>query len=315
MINLGKKIASQLNLNETNTLQTIKLLFEEECTIPFITRYRKERTGGMDEVQVRDIRDNYKYLLELEGLKTRYLTVVQELCKTQPALQAQYPAIEKKFLACATKQELEDLYLPYKPKRRTRAQIAKEKGLEPVLEKLLAERRTVHDLDAWIAPFATETMPKEEVLQGIQDILAERLSENADYRLAARTVSFETAVLRAEAAPSTLTLLEAGNSVPEEMRQTIAKYANYFEYGESIQQTQAHRVMAVRRGEAEKILRTSIECDREQVLHKLQQKVRQEWPEASETVNGWLQDTLKRKSAFSSKIARKRRRLLYLLKI
>ncbi len=292
MINLGKKIASQLNLNEANTLQTIKLLFTEECTIPFITRYRKEMTGGMDEVQIRDIRDNYKYLLELEGLKTRYLKVVEELCKTNESLQAQYPTIEKKFLACTTKQELEDLYLPYKPKRRTRAQIAKEKGLEPVLVQLLAECGTIHDLDAWIAPFATETMPKEEVLQGIQDILAETLSEKADYRLAARTISFDTAVLHAEAASTTVALLEAGNSVPEDTRKNIAKYANYFEYAESIQQTQAHRVMAVRRGEAEKILRTSIECDRDQVLHQLQQKVRQEWPQASETINTWLQETL-----------------------
>src|SRR3989338_631888 len=226
MSNLAKKIASQLNLNETNTLQAIKLLFEEECTIPFITRYRKERTGGLDEVQIRDIRDNYKYLLELEGVKTRYLNVVQELCKTQEALRAQYPAIEKKFLACTTKQELEDLYLPYKPKRRTRAQIAKEKGLEPILEKLLEARSTVHDLDAWVAPFVTEALPKEDILQGIQDILAERLSENADYRLTARTVSFETAVLRAEAAPSTVALQEQGTSVPEDTRQTIAKYAN-----------------------------------------------------------------------------------------
>ncbi len=292
MSNLGKKIASQLNLNETNTLQAIKLLFEEECTIPFITRYRKERTGGMDEVQIRDIRDNYKYLLELEGLKTRYLKVVEDLAKTQESVRAQYPAIEKKFLACTTKQELEDLYLPYKPKRRTRAQIAKEKGLEPILEKLLAERASVHDLDAWVQAFVTEALPKEEILQGIQDILAERISENAEYRLAARTVSFDTAVLQAEAAPTTLALLEQGNAVPEDTRQTIAKYANYFEYAESIQQTQAHRVMAVRRGEAEKILRTSIECDRDQVLHKLQQKVRQEWPGASDTIAAWLQDTL-----------------------
>jgi len=292
MTALGQKVASQLALNPTNTLQTLKLLFDEDCTIPFITRYRKEMTGGMDEVQVRDIRDTYKYLMELDGLKTRYLKVIQELCSTNETLKAQYPTLEKKFHACTTKQELEDLYLPYKPKRRTRAQIAKEKGLEPALVQLLAERGTIHDLDLWAQAFVTGEVPKEEVLQGVQDILAEQISENAAYRLIARTITFATSLFQAEATPTTLAALEEGATTPEETRKAIGKFTNYFAYGESIHSAQGHRIMAVRRGEAEKILRTHVECDKDQILHELQKKLHQEYSGATDTVNAWLESTL-----------------------
>jgi uncharacterized protein len=142
MLDLVKKVASELNVQDFHAANVIKLMFEEDCTIPFVARYRKEMTGSMDEVKLREVRDRFTYLQDLEATKDRYLKVVEEHCNQKPELKAKFPGLKAKFLACETKQELEDLYLPFKPKRRTRAQIAKEKGLEPLLDKILAERAT-----------------------------------------------------------------------------------------------------------------------------------------------------------------------------
>src|SRR5688572_28668480 len=122
-----RKIASELRLEEYQVNNAVDLLFSQECTIPFVARYRKEKTGTLDEVALRDIRVRYLYLTELESNKIKYLKVVEEHCKTRPELN--FKELQKKFLNATTKQELEDLYLPFKPKRRTRAQIAREKGL------------------------------------------------------------------------------------------------------------------------------------------------------------------------------------------
>ncbi|MFN7640166.1 MAG: Tex-like N-terminal domain-containing protein, partial [bacterium] len=135
MVNLIPKIAVELSLKEFQVHNSVKLMFDEECTIPFVARYRKEMTGSLDEVALRDIRDRFNYLTELETNKVKYLKVVEEHCQKSPELQAKFPELKAKFERCETKQELEDLYLPFKPKRRTRAHVAKEKGLEPLLEK------------------------------------------------------------------------------------------------------------------------------------------------------------------------------------
>ena len=132
MDNLLKKISSELKVSSDYAANAIKLLFEEECTIPFIARYRKEVTGSMDEVTLRDLRDRYAFFQDLEATKVRYLKVVEEHCKSNPEVAKIFPELKAKFEACETKQGLEDLYLPFKPKRRTRAQIAKERGLEPL---------------------------------------------------------------------------------------------------------------------------------------------------------------------------------------
>ncbi len=127
MKEIAAKIAQELGLNAIHVQNTIKLLVEDECTIPFVTRYRKEVTGSMDEVAVRNVRERHVYLTELAATKERYLKVVEQLCKTEPSRAAELPALREKFAACTSKQELEDLYLPYKPKRLTRAKVAREK--------------------------------------------------------------------------------------------------------------------------------------------------------------------------------------------
>ncbi|MEZ4741900.1 MAG: Tex-like N-terminal domain-containing protein [Bdellovibrionota bacterium] len=155
MLDLVKKIAKEAGEEEHYTANVIKLLFDEDCTIPFVARYRKEMHGSMDELKIREVRDRYVYLTELEGTKERYLKVVEEHCKAKPELQAKYPQLKAKFMACESKQELEDLYLPFKPKRKTRASVAKEKGLEPLLTAILAERATLKDLQSLAASYVT----------------------------------------------------------------------------------------------------------------------------------------------------------------
>ena len=189
---LVKKVAIELTVKPSQVQSVVQLIFAEECTIPFVARYRKEMTGSLDEVQLRNIRDRYQYLQELEANKAKYLKVVEEHCQKNPAFQGKFEELKKRFEACATRQELEDLYLPFKPKRRTRAMIAKEKGLEPLLEQILAGRSTLNDLYAVARAFITpagkdvpnelKVATAEEALAGASDILAERINETAEYR-------------------------------------------------------------------------------------------------------------------------------------
>ena len=291
MIDIFKQLASELKLQAHQVNNTIKLLVEEECTIPFIARYRKEMTGSMDEVQIRDLRDRYNYLVELETNKEKYLKVVEEFCQKNPAYNGKFPELKKKFLACKTKQELEDLYLPFKPKRRTKAQIAKEKGLEPLLEAILAQRATLNDLNTLASSYITpadstiDTSLKvptaEAALQGAADILAERVSETAELRAMVRNISGDTGVMAskkidgAEAAANAKSdeeILEsklAGKGKKGEAH----KYENYFEFRESIKTIPSHRTMAIRRGEAEKILRVAIEVDTTKITEDLTKAV------------------------------------------
>ena len=165
-------------------------------------------TGSMDEVQIRELRDRYNYLVELETNKEKYLKVVEEFCQKNAAYAGKFPELQKKFQACKTKQELEDLYLPFKPKRRTKAQIAHEKGLEPLLEAILTQRATLTDLIALATTYITapdanidvslKIPTAEAALQGAGDILAERVSETAELRAMVRVTSADTGVLVAK---------------------------------------------------------------------------------------------------------------------
>lgn len=286
MIEILKQLSSELKLQAHQVNNTIKLLVDEECTIPFIARYRKEMTNSMDEVQIRDLRDRYNYLVELETNKEKYLKVVAEFCQKSPLYAGKFPELKKKFTACTTKQELEDLYLPFKPKRRTKAQIAREKGLEPLLEAILAQRASLNDLTTLAAAYvnladttidASLKVPTAEAaLLGAGDILAERVSETAEFRKMVRETSGQTGVLvakKSDAADAT-----AGKSEEDELNSKLAgkgkkgeahKYENYFDFRESIKTCPSHRIMAVRRGEAEKILRVGIEVDTAKILEDL----------------------------------------------
>jgi len=270
MIDLVQRVAKELSLADHQVANTIKLLFDEECTIPFVARYRKEMTGTLDEVVLRDIRDRFTYLQELESSKVKYIKVVKEHCEKNPAFKGKFPELEKAFNACETRQALDDLYLPFKPKRRTKAMIAKEKGLEPLLEKILAERSQIKDLDAVAREFVTPADSKIEesmvvpdaaaALAGANDILAERINETADLRQLVREKSIASGVLVAKASDTKEQLSKKTDA---------SKYENYFEYAESINSAPSHRIMAVRRGESEKVLRVAIEVDQEGILETL----------------------------------------------
>lgn len=294
MINLVQKISQELSLQDFQVNNVVKLLFDEQCTIPFVARYRKEQHGSLDEVKLREIRDRYTYLQELETNKVKYLKVVEEHCKKKPELMKQWPELKRKFETCTTKQELEDLYLPYKPKRRTRAQVAREKGLEPLLERLMTQGAQITDLNAiakeFITPADANIDPalrvnnEKEALAGAADILAENISETAEIRALVREISLETGSLvskRVEGAGEEDTVAPAPAAVPytgapkKEAGKKVdpSKYENYFDYKEPIKACAPHRIMAVRRGEAEKVLRVSIDVDVDRILKEMKSMV------------------------------------------
>lgn len=299
MINLVAKIASELNLKDFQVNNTVQLLVEEECTIPFVARYRKEMTGSLDEVVLRNIHERYEYLNELEANKVKYLKVVEEHCKGKPELQSKLPELRLKFEKAETKQELEDLYLPFKPKRRTRAQIAKEKGLEPLLETILEKGAEITDLEEVAKEFVSkpddDKDPKlqvksvEEALTGAADIYSERTAETAEVRALVREMSFESGVLVSKK----IEQAEANVETPKKGKKPeAAKYENYFDYKEPVTAAVSHRVMAVRRGEAEKVLKVTIEVDSEAIVTSIKQKSLETLPRLTATVKAWLEKAL-----------------------
>jgi uncharacterized protein len=320
MVNLIPKIAVELSLKEFQVHNSVKLMFDEECTIPFVARYRKEMTGSLDEVALRDIRDRFNYLTELETNKVKYLKVVEEHCQKSPELQAKFPELKAKFERCETKQELEDLYLPFKPKRRTRAQVAKEKGLEPLLEKILAEAGALRDLLATAKSFVTpadstidpalKVADEKAALAGAADIYAERISETAENRALVRQISQDTGVLVSKkietteadelALPNTSATSGATGAAAKEKKSKKtdpSKYQNYFDYREPISKAASHRVMAVRRGEAEKVLKVAIDVDLERIVRELKDTVigsRAMTSEVRAWVDGIIEDAYKR---------------------
>lgn len=306
MIEILKQLATELKLQAHQVNNTIKLLVEEECTIPFVARYRKEMTGSLDEVQIRDLRDRYNYLVELETNKEKYLKVVDEFCQKNPAWHGKFPELKKKFINCKTKQELEDLYLPFKPKRRTKAQIAREKGLEPLLEAIMSTRGTLKNLIELAKSYVTpadstidatlKVATPELALAGAADILAERISETAEWRAMVRTISAETGVVWSKKNET-----EAGAQKSEEeildsklagkgKKGEAHKYENYFDFRESIRTIPSHRIMAVRRGEAEKILRVGIDVDAERIAAEIQKAVLGQEPVTAEA-RAWIAQT------------------------
>ncbi len=312
MINLVAKISAELGLKEFQVHNSVKLLFEEECTIPFVARYRKEQTGSIDEVALRDIRDRFNYLTELETNKVKYLKVVEEHCKKSPELMAKFPELKAKFEKTETKQELEDLYLPFKPKRRTRAQIAKEKGLEPLLDKILAEAASITDLLAVARPFVTaadstidpalKVADEKAALAGAADIFAERTAETAELRALVRQISQDSGVLVSKKIEGAETLGEDGTVIaaPKDKKHKKTdptKYQNYFDYREPISKAASHRVMAVRRGEAEKVLRVAIDVDVERIVSDLRSSAltgRSMSPDVKDWLNSVIDDSYRR---------------------
>ncbi|HEX6245066.1 MAG TPA: Tex family protein [Polyangiales bacterium] len=242
-------IAHELSLPLAGVRAVVRLL-AENATVPFIARYRKEATGSLDEVQIRNIEERRAYLLELDERRRAILESIASQGKLTPELRA-------KILACDTKAALEDLYLPYKPKRRTRATIAKERGLEPLALRILAQPAD-GDPEREAAPFVSAEKEVKDVaaaLAGARDIVAEALAENADARASVRARFAEHGVLVSEKA--------AG------LGDAPTKFEQYYDFREPLKTIPSHRFLAVRRGERENVLRAHLEVDAEPLLASL----------------------------------------------
>ena len=223
-------------------------LFEEGCTIPFISRYRKERTGGLDDEQVASIKHWTEVFSDMEKRKESILATIDSQDKLTPQLRS---AIEN----CVNANELEDLYLPYRPKRRTRATVAKEAGLEPLADKMYAVE--VRNLQAEAAKYVNDKVPDvEAALAGARDIIAERLSESAKVREAMRSV------FRTRRVVSKVTKARKENIESQ-------KFENYFDYAEPLSRIAAHRLLAILRGESEGWLNVKIDADPEKCGNKI----------------------------------------------
>lgn len=231
----GKLISENLSLTARQVCNTLELL-DSGATVPFISRYRKERTGSLDEVQIAAIQEQYDKLKTISKRKETIRTTIEEQGKLTPELQ-------ERIEQCWDTNLLEDLYLPYKPKKRTKAEIARQKGLEPLALKIMMQRGC--NLDAEAQKFVRgEVKDKEEALAGARDIIAEQVSENEEARKRVRRVFERTALITAKVVKSKE---EEGD-----------KFKDYFDFQEPLRKCSSHRLLALRRGEAEGVLRVSI---------------------------------------------------------
>ena len=246
-----KFIAQRLNLHEKSVENTLALL-EEGCTIPFISRYRKERTGNLDEVQIAHISDLNDRLKEMQKRK-------ETICKTITEQEKMTPELQQRIDDCWDSTELEDIYLPFKPKRRTRAQVARERGLEPLAKIIMLQRENNPKLAA--QKFVKgEIANVDEAIQGAQDIIAEHISENEVSRNQLRGAFRRTASITSKAVKSKQDTDEA------------QKYRDYFDWTEPLRRCSSHRLLAMRRGESEGILRVSISPIDEECIERLQRQ-------------------------------------------
>ena len=241
-------VSSELHLPEHGVENTLKLL-DEGCTIPFISRYRKERTGGLDEVQITAISDRLERLQEIAKRKDTVVKTITEAGKMTADLQ-------KRIDDCWEATVLEDIYLPYKPKRRTRAQVAREQGLEPLAQLLMLQREPHPEQAA--KRFVVGDVPDiTSALQGAQDIIAEQVSEEERSRNQIRAAFRREAFIVSK-------VVKAKKDTDE-----AAKYSDYFDWEEPLKRCSSHRLLAMRRGEDEGILRVSITIDDEEAVSRL----------------------------------------------
>lgn len=250
---IAKLIAGALNLQERAVANTLSLL-EEGCTIPFISRYRKERTGGLDEVQIAAISDRYDKLKEIQKRKETVTKTITDLGKMTPELQ-------QRIEVCWDATELEDIYLPYKPKRRTRAQVAREQGLEPLAKLLLLQRERDPERAALslISSLKSQisNLTAADAIKGAQDIIAETVSEDERSRQQLRNAFSRQAFIVSKVVKAKADTDEA------------AKYSDYFDWEEPLKRCSSHRLLAMRRGESEGILRITITPDDEEAIDRL----------------------------------------------
>lgn len=242
MEQFSQMIATALKLPVHRVENTLKLL-QGGATIPFISRYRKEATGGLDEVQIGDIHTRYEKLCELAKRKETVLSTIEEQGKLTDALR-------ERIANCWDATELEDIYLPFKPKRKTRAEAARQKGLEPLAMLLLMQRE--NNLSARVRQFIKgEVKDEEDALKGARDIIAEQVNEDERARNLIRNQFSRQAIITAKIVKG------------KEKEEAAQKYRDYFDFSEPLKKCTSHRLLAIRRGEAEGILKVSITPDDE----------------------------------------------------
>ena len=242
MEQFSQMIATALKLPVHRVENTLKLL-QGGATIPFISRYRKEATGGLDEVQIGDIHTRYEKLCELAKRKETVLSTIEEQGKLTDALR-------ERITNCWDTTELEDIYLPFKPKRKTRAEVARQKGLEPLAMLLLMQRE--NNLSARVRPFVKgEVKDEEDALKGARDIIAEQVNEDERARNLIRNQFSRQAMIISKVVKG------------KEKEEAALKYRDYFDFSEPLKKCTSHRLLAIRRGEAEGILKVSITPDDE----------------------------------------------------
>ncbi len=272
-MDINQKITEELGVKRWQVDAAVQLI-DEGNTIPFIARYRKEAHGTMDDEQLRNLYERLTYLRNLEEKKEQVLASIEEQGKLTLELKAQIENAETQVL-------VDDLYRPYRPKRRTRATIAKEKGLEP-LALLISMQQMKEPLEKAAVEFISEeneVTSVEEAIEGAKDILAEQISDEADYRVYIRDLTMKKGLLTSAA--------------KDEKAESV--YEMYYEYSENIAKVAGHRVLALNRGEKEKFLNVKIEAPEEDILRYLQKKViHKDNPVTSPVLKEVVEDSYKR---------------------
>lgn len=252
MEEFSQMIAAELKLPAHRIANTLKLL-QGGATIPFISRYRKEATGGLDEVQIGDIQTRYEKLCELSKRKETVLSTIEEQGKLTPELKA-------RISACWNTTELEDIYLPFKPKRKTRAETARAKGLEPLALLLMMQKE--NNLAAKVRNFVKgEVKDEEDALKGARDILAEQISEDERSRNLMRNQFQRQALIQSKVVKG------------KEAEEASAKYRDYFDFCEPLKKCSSHRLLALRRGESEGVLKVTIFPEDEDMCNERLQRL------------------------------------------
>ncbi len=269
----AKRISDLLNINIKYVDNTLELL-DSGCAIPFISRYRKERTGGLDEVQITQICELNERMKETAKRKETIIKTISEQCKLTPEL-------EKRINECWEPEVLEDIYMPYKPKRRTRAQVARENGLEPLATIIMLQRDNAPETTA--RRFINENVKSEEdAIKGALDIIAENVSEDERSRSQLRNAFRRGAIITSKVIKSKADTDEA------------AKYSDYFDFSEPLKRCSSHRLLAMRRGEKDGILRVSISADDEECVEKLKRLFVRGYGRCSTLVGEAVADSFKR---------------------
>ena len=252
MEEFSQMIAAELKLPAHRIDNTLKLL-QGGATIPFISRYRKEATGGLDEVQIGDIQTRYEKLCELSKRKETVLSTIEEQGKLTPELKA-------RISACWNATELEDIYLPFKPKRKTRAETARAKGLEPLALLLMMQKE--NNLAAKVRNFVKgEVKDEEDALKGARDILTEQISEDERSRNLMRNQFQRQALIQSKVVKG------------KEAEEASAKYRDYFDFCEPLKKCSSHRLLALRRGESEGVLKVTIFPEDEDMCNERLQRL------------------------------------------